>query len=146
MFLTPGQRVCLNPINILVPEKHLIKSRKSGTKTRKMSKRLKVYSFKRIRDSDSEWFIPIFEYRIVNAKSREGARKYIDDNGNFELVGNIRGVAYGEEGYEDGHIEVKCEHNITFYRNIKKIGIAPEGAIEGIVDLEDEDNLDENDK
>jgi len=111
-----------------------------------MSKRLNVYSFTIITDCDFEWFTPIFGYRVVYAKSREDARKYIDDNGNFELVGNIRGVAYAEEGYEHGHIEVKCEHNITFYRNIKKIGIAPEGAIEGIVDLEGEDNLDENDK
>ena len=111
-----------------------------------MSKRLNVYSFTIITDCDFEWFTPIFGYRVVYAKSREDARKYIDDNGNFELVGNIRGVAYAEEGYEHGHIEVKCEHNITFYRNIKKIGIAPEGAIEGIVDLEDEDVLDEDDK
>ena len=111
-----------------------------------MSERLNVYSFKRISERESEWFTPVFGYSIVYAKSRKDARKYIDDNGNFELVGNIRGVAYGEEGYEHCHIEVKCENNITFYRNIKKIGIAPEGAIEGIVDLEDEDNLDENDK
>ena len=111
-----------------------------------MNNQLKVYSFKRISDSDSEWFTPIFEYRVVYAESREGARKYINDIDEFELVGNIRGVAYGEEGYEHGHIEVKCEYNITFYRNIRYLGIAPEGAIEGIVDLEDEDNLDENDK
>ena len=111
-----------------------------------MNDRLKVYAFKSISGSNSEWFTPEFGFSIVYAKSREDARKYIDDNGNFELVGNIRGVAYGEEGYEHGHIEVKCEYEITFYRNIKKIGIAPEGAIEGIVDLEDEDNLDENDK
>ena len=38
------------------------------------------------------------------------------------------------------------EHKIEFYRNIKKIGTAPEGAIEGIVDLEAKDVLDEDDK
>ena len=38
------------------------------------------------------------------------------------------------------------EYKITFYRNIKKIGTAPEGAIEGIVDLEAKDVLDEDDK
>ena len=111
-----------------------------------MSERLNVYSFKRISERESEWGTPVFGHSIVYAKSREDVRKYIDDAGNFELVGNIRGVAYDEEGYEHGHIEVKCDYEITFYRNIKKIGIAPEGAIEGIVDLEDEDNLDENDK
>jgi hypothetical protein len=111
-----------------------------------MGEQLKVYAFKSISSSDSEWFTPVFGHSIVYAKSREDARKYINDIDGFELVGNIRGVAYGEEGYEHGHIEVKCEYKITFYRNIRYLGTAPEGAIEGIVDLEDEDNLDENDK
>jgi hypothetical protein len=111
-----------------------------------MSKRLYAYSFTIITDCDFEWFTPIFGYRVVYAKSREDARKYINDCGNFPLKGNIRGVAYGEEGYENGHIEVMLEHKIEFYRNIKKIGTAPEGAIEGIVDLEAKDVLDEDDK
>ena len=107
---------------------------------------LYAYSFWHISGIDSEWFYPEFEIVLVYAKSKEQARDFIKDEGSFELRGNIRGVAYGEEGYENGYIEIIVDSSIQFYRNIKKIGRAPEGASIGIINLKSADEEDIEDK
>jgi hypothetical protein len=107
---------------------------------------LYLYSFNYISGEDSEWNYPEFGLSLVYAKSKEQVRTFIKDKGNFELKGNLRGVASGEEGYENGYIEIiGLNSTVKFYRNIKKIGIAPKGAFEGMVDLI-ENHTDDEDK
>lgn len=105
---------------------------------------LYLYSFNYISGEDN-WYYPEFGLSLVYAKSKEHARAFIKDEGNFVLKGNLRGVACGEEGYENGYIEIESISSIRFYRNIKKIGIAPKGAYEGNVGLFEYDS-DEEDK
>jgi hypothetical protein len=98
-----------------------------------------VYSFTVIggEDDDVKGFTPIFSHRIVNAETIDEARNYINDIDGFELVGNIRGFVKGEKGYEGkDDIDISGFRFSSFNRNIKTLGIALNGAIKGIVDLD----------
>jgi hypothetical protein len=128
--------------------KHLIKSRKSGIKTRKMrgGNRLNVYSFKVIGDVEEEGGfgrdLPVLSHRIVYSESIDKARTFIKDHHKFvrDLKGNIKGYVKGEKSYKGvDNITIKDFDIMSFNRNIKTIGTAPDGAIEGIVDLDTPD-------
>jgi hypothetical protein len=124
--------------------KQFKKFRKTKKNVRKMKGgvRLNVYSFKVIEDVEERRATPIFGHCIVYAANKEKARTFIKDIPEFLLEGNIRGVETYDEGYENGYITIilntvyGVDTSIKFFRNIKKIGTAPEGASEGIVDLD----------
>ena len=139
--------------------KNSLKS-KSNSKTRKQFKKfrktkknvrkmkggviLNVYSFKVIKNAEERSGTPIFGHCIVYAENKEKARTFIKDDASFRLMGNIRDVEPYDAGYVHGYIAIltKTGHGVDskFFRNIKKIGTAPEGASEGIVDLDARDN------
>jgi len=140
--------------------KQFKKFRKTKKNVRKMKggdgDNLNVYSFKVIvgADTESPQSYPVFGYRIVYAKDKNHARTFIkdesiiiegqeDEGGSFTLKGNVKGkVKEGETVYDS----IQIEGHDDFDRTIKKLGIAPYGAREGIIDLDVEDSFDKDDE